>query len=167
MVRGRLGEADADATIAADPRIGRLVNNAGIGATASLLDADGEKMDAMIRPNVGTLTRLTHAAVPGLFARGSGATVNIASIAAISPEPLNGVCGGTRALAFTQSLQHELADRGIRVHAVLRGAIGSTFVVIADDGTENRGWSGLPALEYRKQPPKRPAGRRRTLVGVL
>jgi short-subunit dehydrogenase len=32
-----------------------LVNNAGVGATAPLLNADVEKMDAMIRLNVGAL----------------------------------------------------------------------------------------------------------------
>jgi len=90
-------------------------------------------MDAMIRLNVGALTRLTYAAAPGFLARGGGTIINIASMVAISPETLNGVYGGTKAfvLAFTQSLQHELADKGVRVQAVLPGAIATEFWDVA------------------------------------
>jgi hypothetical protein len=110
-----------------------LVNNAGVGAAAPLLNSDIEKMDEMIRLNVGALTRLTYAAVPGFVARGGGTIVNISSIVAISPETLNGVYGGSKAfvLAFSQSLQHELAAKGIRVQAVLPGATATEFWDIA------------------------------------
>jgi len=116
-----------------DARVTLLVNNAGIGATAPLLQADVEKMDAMIRLNVGALTRLTYAAVPGFVARGGGTIINIASVVAIAPETLNGVYGGTKAfvLAFSQSLQHELGDKGVRVQAVLPGATATEFWDIA------------------------------------
>lgn len=52
---------------------------------------------------------------------------------AIAPERLNGVYGGTKAfvLAFTHSLVHELADKGIRVQAVLPGATATEFWAIA------------------------------------
>ena len=78
----------------------------------------------LLRLNVGALTRLTYAAVPGFIARGGGTIINIASIVAISPETLNGVYGGSKAfvLALSQSLHHELASRRLRVQAVLPGA---------------------------------------------
>jgi len=106
-----------------------LVNNAGVGATAPLLDSDVDKMDEMIRLNVGALTRLTYAAAPGFVARSGGTIVNISSIVAISPETLNGVYGGTKAfvLALSHSLNHELADKGVRVQAVLPGATATEF----------------------------------------
>jgi short-subunit dehydrogenase len=106
-----------------------LVNNAGVGATAPLLNADVEKMDDMIRLNVGALTRLTYAAAPGFVARGAGTIINISSIVAISPETLNGVYGGSKAyvLAFSLSLHHELAAKGVRVQAVLPGATATDF----------------------------------------
>jgi uncharacterized protein len=118
-----------------------LVNNAGVGAAAPLLNSDVEKMDEMIRLNVGALTRLTYAAVPGFVARGGGTIVNIASIVAISPETLNGVYGGSKAfvLALSQSLQHELAQKGVRVQAVLPGATATEFWDIA----------GLPVSNLR------------------
>ena len=45
------------------------------------------------------------------------------------PKLLNGVYGGSKAyvLAFTQSLHHELADKGVRVQAVLPGATATDF----------------------------------------
>jgi len=112
-----------------DASITLLVNNAGIGTFAPLLDSDVNKMDEMISLNVSALTRLTYAVVPGLVARGTGTIINISSIVAISPETLNGVYGGSKAyvLAFSHSLQHELAPKGLRIQAVLPGATGTDF----------------------------------------
>ena len=110
-----------------------LVNNAGVGAAAPLVASDADKMEDMISLNVTALTRLTYAAVPGFVARGGGTIINIASIVAIAPEVLNGVYGGTKAfvLAFSRSLVHELAGKGIRVQAVLPGATATEFWDIA------------------------------------
>ncbi|MDR7270785.1 short-subunit dehydrogenase [Pelomonas saccharophila] len=112
-----------------DARLTLLVNNAGIGSPAKLLEADVEQMTHLIELNVTALTRLTYAAVPGLVARGGGAVINISSIVSITPELLNGVYGGSKAFvtAFSQSLHHELAARGLRVQAVLPGATATEF----------------------------------------
>lgn len=112
-----------------DGRITLLVNNAGVGATAPLLGSDVDKMDDMITLNVGALTRLTYAAAPGFVARGGGTIINIASIVGVAPEILNGVYGGTKAfvLALSQSLHKELADKNVRIQAVLPGATATEF----------------------------------------
>lgn len=112
-----------------DAGIDLLVNNAGLGATAPLLAADIGQIDAMIHLNVVVLTRLTHAIAPGFVARGRGTVINIASAVALAPELLNGSYSGSKAyvLNFSQSLHHELAPRGLRVQAVLPGAIGTEF----------------------------------------
>jgi short-subunit dehydrogenase len=125
--------ARIESTLRTNPSITLLVNNAGVGAAAPLLDADVEKMDEMTRLNVGALTRLSYAAAPGFVARGGGTIVNIASSVAISPETLNGVYGGSKAfvLAFSLSLDHELAGKGVRVQAVLPGATATEFWDIA------------------------------------
>src|SRR5450631_1877600 len=129
----KAGLAKIEATLRGNAGITLLVNNAGVGAAGPLLNSDVEKMDEMIRLNVGALTRLTYAAVPGFVARGGGSIINIASIVAISPETLNGVYGGSKAfvLALSQSLQHELADKGVRVQAVLPGATATEFWDVA------------------------------------
>jgi short-subunit dehydrogenase len=127
------GVARVEARLKSDASITLLVNNAGVGAAAPLLASDIDKMAEMISLNVTALTRLTYAAAPGFVARGAGTFINIASIVAISPETLNGVYGGSKAyvLAFSQSLQHELAGKGVRVQAVLPGATATEFWDIA------------------------------------
>jgi short-subunit dehydrogenase len=130
--------ARVEANLRADGRITMLVNNAGFGAATPLADSDVNKMEEMIELNVVALTRLTYAVVPGLVARGNGSIINIASIVAVAPDMLNGVYGGTKAfvLAFSQSLQHELADKGVRVQVVLPGAIATDFWSVVG-GVEN------------------------------
>lgn len=115
--------------LASDASIGMLVNNAGLGAVKSLVDSTPEELDALVNVNVTALTRLTRAVAPGLVARGAGAIINISSIVALKPELLNGVYGGSKAyvLALTQSLHHELADKGVQVQAVLPGATATQF----------------------------------------
>ncbi|MDD7993969.1 SDR family NAD(P)-dependent oxidoreductase [Kosakonia radicincitans] len=118
-----------EARLREDASITLLVNNAGVGTHTPLLGSEIDRMEAMINLNVTALTRLTYAVVPGFVARGTGAVINISSIVAIAPEVLNGVYGGTKAfvLAFSQSLHHELADKGIQVQAVLPGATATPF----------------------------------------
>jgi short-subunit dehydrogenase len=120
-------------TLRTDSSITMLVNNAGVGASTALLASDPAKMDAMITLNVTALTRLAGAAARGFVARGTGSIINISSIVAIAPELLNGVYGGTKAfvLAFSQSLHHELSDKGVRVQTVLPGAISTEFWDVA------------------------------------
>ncbi|QNE31097.1 SDR family oxidoreductase [Sphingomonas sp. NBWT7] len=113
-----------------------LVNNAGFGGVTPLLGSDVDRMELMIDLNVTALMRLSYAVAPGFVARGEGTIINISSIAAIGPEILNGVYGGTKAfvLAFTQSLHHELAPKGLRVQAVLPGGTATDFWEIAGFG---------------------------------
>lgn len=121
--------ARVEAVLRSDASLTLLVNNAGVGATAPLLLSDVAEMERMITLNVNVLTRLAYAVAPAFVARGTGTIVNIASIVAIAPEVLNGVYGGSKAfvLAFSQSLQHELAGKGVRVQAVLPGATATDF----------------------------------------
>jgi len=146
VLRADLGNkaelARVEATLRDDPSITVLLNNAGTASVAPLLNADVEKMQDMIALNVTALTRLTYAAAPAFVARGAGTIINIASVVGISPETLNGVYGATKAfvLALSHSLQHELADKGIRIQAVLPGATATDLWEIA----------GLP---WQKLPP--------------
>lgn len=107
-----------------DKRITVLVNNAGVSAAGPLLESDIESMDDMIALNVTALTRLTYAAAPGFVARGVGTIINIASALGVAPELFNGVYGGTKAfvLALSQSLHKEVAEKNVRIQAVLPGA---------------------------------------------
>ncbi|MGY2343467.1 SDR family NAD(P)-dependent oxidoreductase [Pseudomonas sp. SDO5532_S415] len=122
-----------------DASITLLVNNAGVGAVMPLLGSPVDDMEDMITLNITALTRLAYAVAPGFVARGSGTVINIASIVAIAPEILNGVYGGTKAfvLALSQSMHHELADKGVRIQAVLPGATATDFWSEAGNPVEN------------------------------
>src|SRR5215813_10347071 len=119
-----------------------LVNNAGNGSVAPLLNADIDEMEDMIALNITALTRLTYAAAPAFVARGTGTIINIASIVGIAPEVLNGVYGASKAyvIALSHSLQHELADKGVRIQAVLPGATATDLWE-----TAGRPYQDLPA----------------------
>jgi hypothetical protein len=125
--------AKVETVLKENAAITMLVNNAGFGSAVPLLQADVDKMVEMIEINVTALTRLTYAAAPAFASRGKGTIINISSIAAVTPELLNGVYAGSKAyvLALSQSLQHELADKGVRIQAVLPGATATEFWDIA------------------------------------
>lgn len=148
---GRTAEAlAADLTLKADLKrveerlrsdssITALVNNAGFGGTAKLIDSNIDEMENMIQLNVTALTRLTSAALPGFLKRSKGLIINIASIVALSPERLNGVYSGTKAFVvnLTQSLHNEMKDQGVRVQVVLPGATHTSFWDRANLPVEN------------------------------
>jgi hypothetical protein len=112
-----------------DSSIRLLVNNAGMGLYAPMLESDICTMLEMISLNVTALTRLSRVAAAEFVEREDGAIINISSIVAVAPEMLNAVYGGTKAyvLAFSQALRKELAGTGVRVQVVLPGAIATEF----------------------------------------
>jgi uncharacterized protein len=126
-----------------DTRISILVNNAGLGPVTPLLNSNVEAMSDVITVNVDALMRLTYAAAPKFVERGAGSIINMSSGVAIGPEMLNGVYGASKAfvLAFSQSLKHELADKGVRIQVVLPG-------VIATDSWAN---NGMPVENLPKE----------------
>jgi hypothetical protein len=131
--------AKVENTLKTDASITMLVNNAGVGATSPLLASDIDKMEEMIALNVTAPTRLAYAIAPGFVSRGAGTIIGISSMAAIAPELLNGVYGGSKAfvLAFSQSLHHELSAKGVRVQAVLPGATATEFWKLAGRPVEH------------------------------
>jgi short-subunit dehydrogenase len=129
----KAGMAKVETVLRGDPGITMLVNNAGVGSVASILQADVDRMEAMIDLNVTALTRLTYAAAPAFVARGAGTIINISSVVGIAVEALNGVYSATKSyvLSFGHSLQKDLAEKGVRVQTVLPGATATEFWDVA------------------------------------
>src|ERR1700761_3997746 len=125
--------AKVEAVLRSDPAITMLVNNAGVGSVASILQADVDKMEAMIDLNITALTRLTYAAAPAFVARGKGTIINISSVVGIAVENLNGVYSASKSyvLSFGHSLQKDLAEKGVRIQTVLPGATATEFWDVA------------------------------------
>src|SRR6201992_2800387 len=125
--------AKVEAVLRDDPSITMLVNNAGVGSVASILQANVDEMEAMIELNITALTRLTYAAAPAFVARGKGTIINLSSAVAIAVENLNGVYSASKSyvLSFGHSLQKDLADKGVRVQTVMPAATATEFWDVA------------------------------------
>lgn len=125
--------AKVEGLLREDKSITMLVNNAGVGSVASILQADFQAVEGMIELNVTALTRLTYTIAPAFVARGGGTIINIASVVGIAAEMLNGVYSASKAyvISFGHSLQKDLADKGIRIQTVLPGATATEFWDVA------------------------------------
>lgn len=126
-----------------------LVNNAGTCPHyGPLLDADDGLWDKTMDVNVRGAWRAAKACVPHMRARGGGRIVNIASVAAIVPQPNVGLyCLSKAALKMlTEVLGVELAGDGIQVNAVAPGFVRTSFSrgVWSDGAQERAVLGGIP-----------------------
>ncbi|WP_321957374.1 SDR family NAD(P)-dependent oxidoreductase [Paraburkholderia bannensis] len=129
----KTGLAKIEKLLREDARITMLINNAGIGSVASILDGQVDSMESMIDLNITALTRLTYAVAPEFVARGAGTIVNISSVVGIAVEMLNGVYSASKSyvLSFGHALQRDLAGKGVRVQTVLPAATATEFWDVA------------------------------------
>jgi short-subunit dehydrogenase len=106
-----------------------LVNNAGKGTYGHFADVSLEDIEHEITLDVLAVVRLTHAALPGMVARGSGGILNVASIAAFQPGPKNAIYSASKAfvLSFTEALHEEVKPQGVHVSVVCPGATRTEF----------------------------------------
>ena len=115
--------------IAEVPAVDVLVNNAGFADWGPFADAPEAKLDGMIELNVGALTRLTRAYLPGMVERGRGRVLNLASTASFQPGPLMAVYYATKAyvLSLSEALAEENRGTGVTVTALCPGPTASGF----------------------------------------
>jgi short-subunit dehydrogenase len=102
-----------------------FVNNAGMAVSGPTIEADLEKLDAMIELNVVAAARLARVAAETLARKGSGALINLASVAGLTNDRIGISVYYNASKAFMLSLSEgldvELAPLGVRVQAVLPG----------------------------------------------
>jgi NAD(P)-dependent dehydrogenase (short-subunit alcohol dehydrogenase family) len=103
-----------------------LVNNAGVaGPAASVADMDPGAWEAVLRVNLtGTFT-VTQFAIPHLKQSGAGSIVVMSSLAGRFGYPNRSPYATTKwgLIGFTKTLSRELGEFGIRVNAILPGAV--------------------------------------------
>lgn len=138
-----------------------LVNNAGFGMWQPFADTDPSEIDGMVRVNVGALTALTRAHLPGMLERGRGGILNVASVAGFLSGPNAAVYYATKnyVLALSQALAAETRGTGVTVSALCPGPVETGFQERAGmSGTRmkrmnmmdartcaEQGWSGFRA----------------------
>jgi 2-keto-3-deoxy-L-fuconate dehydrogenase len=107
-----------------------LVNVAGIGSTTNAPETPLEVWEDVFAVNArGTFLCCKHA-IPGMAARGAGAIVNIASVAAlVGLRNRAAYCASKGAVvALTRALAVDHVADGIRVNAVCPGTVDSPWV---------------------------------------
>ena len=115
-----------------------LVNSAGIGIGGSFADQTTKAIGLQVDVNLSGILVVTRESLPHLR-KASGHVITLASIAGTIPTPGLAVYGATKAalIAFTNSLNREEADHGIRATAIC-----PAFVA-----TKMTDWTGLPSEE--------------------
>lgn len=107
-----------------------LVNAAGWDRIVRFVESDEELWDRVIGINYRGVLAVTHAVLPHMIARGSGAIVSIASEAGRAGSSGEAVYSGAKAavIAFSKSIAREVARYGIRVNVVTPGLTDTPFL---------------------------------------
>jgi NAD(P)-dependent dehydrogenase (short-subunit alcohol dehydrogenase family) len=113
--RSTLGQIEAE-----HGRIDILVNDAGIEQLTPVEEGMSEAYRRIFDVNFFGLVAGTLAVLPGMLSRRSGIVVNVSSDSARAPEPGHGAYAASKAAvsAFTETVAHEVADRGVHVHVL-------------------------------------------------
>ena len=116
-----------DATIARYGRIDALVNSAGHGPRAPILELTDEQWRTGMDVYFMNVVRPTRLITPVMVAQGGGAIVNVSTFAAFEPDPVFPTSGVFRAglAAFTKLFADRYAPDNVRMNNVLPGFIDS------------------------------------------
>lgn len=107
--------------IGRESRIDLLVNNAGFGvAPAGAEESSIEQARSIFETNFFGLIRVTRAVLPQMRRLGSGRIINISSVLGFLPMPYGALYAATKHAVegYSESLDHELRTRGIRVSTI-------------------------------------------------
>jgi meso-butanediol dehydrogenase / (S,S)-butanediol dehydrogenase / diacetyl reductase len=114
-----------------------LVNVAGVGIAATVLDTSDQEWSRVINTNLTGPFLLTRATLPLMLDRGSGVIVNVASVAgAIGLQARAAYCASKAGLVgLTRAVAADYGAAGIRCVAVCPGTVETDWVdrIIADD----------------------------------
>lgn len=108
----------------------QLVNNAGVGSAGTVLSTSVAEFQRMLQVNVIGMFLVTRALLPDMIEAGSGAIVNIGSIAGVVGIRDRAAYSASKGavLALTRSLHADFHASGIRVNAVVPGTVHTPWV---------------------------------------
>lgn len=115
---------------AGERRLDVLVNNAAVQVAGSITDTSVERWDEVMAVNVRAPFLLVRHLLDRLAAGDGGAVVNVASVHAVATSASIAAYAASKGAlaALTRALAVELAPRGVRVNAVLPGAVDTPML---------------------------------------
>ena len=114
-------EAAVNELIKREGRIDLLVNNAGFGVAASAAEESSlDQARAIFDTNFFGIVRMTRSVMPHMRRQGAGRIINIGSIFGFLPMPYMALYVATKHAVegYSESLDHELRSRGIRMSVI-------------------------------------------------
>jgi len=114
-------EAAVNELMRLEGRIDVLVNNAGFGvAPAGAEESSIEQAQSIFDTNFFGIVRTTRAVLPHMRHQGGGRIINIGSVLGFLPMPYSALYAATKHAieGYSESLDHELRTRGIRVSVI-------------------------------------------------
>ncbi|UYZ60747.1 3-ketoacyl-ACP reductase [Hymenobacter latericus] len=108
-----------------------LINNAGIGTFAKLLDMPVEEWERIIQVNLLGTYYTTRAALPDMVARQAGDIINVASTAGQRGAATTSAYSASKfaVLGFTESLMQEVRKQNIRVSALTPSTVATELAI--------------------------------------
>src|SRR5256714_12658573 len=121
VTRDESVEAAVRELIRLEDRIDLLANNAGFGvAPAGAEESSIEQARSIFETNFFGIVRMTRAVVPYMRKQGGGRIINIGSVLGFLPMPYGALYAATKHAieGYSESLDHELRTRGVRVSVI-------------------------------------------------
>jgi NAD(P)-dependent dehydrogenase (short-subunit alcohol dehydrogenase family) len=121
VTRDESVEALVRDVIQREGRIDLLVNNAGFSvAPGGAEESSIEQAKSIFDTNFFGIVRMTRAVVPHMRKQGSGRIINMGSVLGILPMPYGALYSATKHAVegYSESLDHELRTKGIRVSII-------------------------------------------------
>jgi short-subunit dehydrogenase len=106
-----------------------LVNNAGVGAYAAVMEEDPGTFERLMAVNYLGTVHATRAVLPAMARRGHGHIVNIASVAGRVGAPFEAAYSASKfaVVGFSEALTAEVAPLGIKVSLINPGPVTTRF----------------------------------------
>lgn len=121
VTRDESVEAAVQTLMQREGRIDLLVNNAGFGvAPAGAEESSIGQAQSIFDTNFFGIVRMTRAVLPHMRKQGAGRIINIGSVLGLLPMPYGALYAATKHAieGYSESLDHELRTRGIRVSVI-------------------------------------------------
>jgi uncharacterized protein len=127
-----------------------LINNAGLAGKTSVAKCIPEQQLNLVEVDVAAVVDLCCRFLPGMVERGTGAVLNVSSLAGFYPLPGQAAYGAAKAfvLSYTEGLRSELRGTGVVASSLCPGPVDTGFDVVAGFSEGERA-ATLPSVMWK------------------